>query len=71
MASVFDILSIVSVKKQNHSPTTVRLGCKTANTFLTEMNDGTVVCSADMEVSSEFFIGYLTSTESTEKLRNI
>jgi Na+/H+-dicarboxylate symporter len=79
IASVFGILSIVSFKGlikaesfEDPLPPTVRLGCNAADMFLTEMDDGSVVCSADMDASSEFFIEDLTSTfvKSTEKLRS-
>ena len=54
MASILGILSIVSFKglfEQGEftpsSPATVSLGCNDPDTFLAEMDNGTVVCTAD------------------------
>jgi len=69
IASILGILSIVSFKGafeagtfEDPPPATVKLGCNAADTFLTEMDDGTVMCSADMEDNSEFLIEDITGT---------
>lgn len=67
IASILGIISIVSFKSlfeagvfTDPAPATVMLGCNDVNTFLTEMDDGSVMCSADMEESSQFYIEDLT-----------
>jgi len=69
IASILGILSIVSFKGlftagsfEDPAPATVKLGCNAADMFLTEMDDGSVMCSADMEDSSTFLIEDLEGT---------
>jgi len=69
MASVLGILSIVSFKGQFEEGSlsedveaTVRLECNAPDTFLTETEDGSVVCAADTGESSEFLIEDLTAS---------
>ncbi len=54
MASILGILSIVSFKSKfeqgdfaDSIPATVSLGCNEVDTFLAEMDDGTVVCTSE------------------------
>jgi len=69
IASILGIISIVSFKGlfeagdfADPSPATVKLGCNDSDMFLTEMEDGSVMCSADMEESSTFLIEDIEGT---------
>ena len=63
---IFSILMFKSLFKEGEfddpSPATVKLGCNVADTFLTELDNGSVVCAADDGDSSEFLIDDISGT---------
>lgn len=69
IASVLGIVSILSFKNlfeagtfTDPAPATVKLGCNAVDQYLTEMIDGSVMCAADSEQSSDFYIEDISGT---------
>lgn len=71
MAAILGIISIVSFKGlfdegdfEDSGPATVTLGCNNEDEFLAELDDGTVVCTADYgdDANKEFTIIDITKT---------
>jgi Na+/H+-dicarboxylate symporter len=70
IASTIGVISIVSFKGlfeqgffEESDPPQITLGCNAENTFLTEMSDGSLMCSASgSEEDINFFFNDLTST---------
>ena len=69
IASVLGIISILMFKSlfkegdfDDPEPATVKLGCNMEDMFLTEMDDGSVMCAADNGDSSTFLIEDISGT---------
>jgi Na+/H+-dicarboxylate symporter len=68
-ASIVGLLSALACKGlfnegsfADSSPPTVKLGCNMEDMFITEGDDGSLSCAADMGSSSQFLIDDITST---------